>query len=597
MHLPGLFASLPDDRVERLRRVALFVEAWWGPLGPDDGVPEDELRAAEKRLGVPLPAAMREAYARLGQRVEIVSAFDQLVSPRRLRRKDGRVVLWHLDDANEWFVRERDLGLPDPPLFVRDRDHGRWHEHPALPRDPSFSRFFVWKALDQATAGCRYGNSVDMSPRTDPPDALDALAAEVARRFTLLDFGTVEHPPPASRLYGGEDVLIAVRDGATVKVSAPSLEAYRRAMEALRAVPSEWHAKTDAEAFNGEFADHQQGLDDMSLLLHAAYGSPPLRAEAEGDRHAAPAPASAPPRADDRAIGSAGDLDPRLGLLITNALAPYSALLPPPSVEHLRDALELVVETWPRSHADVLLGKPATDDVAPVRRQIVLAPELEAKAQALGLTPEQRDQVDAVLASGMIDDVVGAVRRRFAQMDARAGDPGVEVSDEEALDGALVSMAEEGMHRFLLHMPDEEPVDRDACEADLSRILRLGAASMFAGICGALLRGFQGGKAPRPRYLRAVLVTRKLPSAGQDARLFGAYYLHPGKIADVAERLGVPVDLEYERHRAYLDRVTATVEAIAAQLAQAGRGAFEASTPIGDLLALLKPRDEPEPTR
>ncbi len=38
-----------------------------------------DLRGAEERLGVALPAALREGYARFGQRREIAESFDTLV--------------------------------------------------------------------------------------------------------------------------------------------------------------------------------------------------------------------------------------------------------------------------------------------------------------------------------------------------------------------------------------------------------------------------------------------------------------------------------------------------------------------------------------
>jgi len=591
MFIPDLFASLPDDRAERLRRVAQLVEAWWSPLGPADGVPEDELCAAERRLGVRLPAALREAYALLGQRVEITTAFDRMVPPRRLRRSNGVVVLWHLHDVFLWVVREGDLGLPDPPLFVREKVDGAWQEYPALPRDPSVSRFFAWKALEQATEAGRYENTVFRVPETDAPDVLDPLEAEVSRRFALLDFGTVAHPPPASRLYGGEDVLIIVGEGESFKVAASNLDAYRRAMETLRGVPARWGTSKEQEAFQGEFADRKQGLDDMELLLQVASRvRPPPTKPPPADERAAPAPA--PPPADDRATGAASDLDPRLSAPLEKVLAPYAVLLPPGSVAHVRAALEMVVETWLRPHVDVLLGKRPTDDVAPAGRPPALDPATEAKIQALGLTPEQRDLADAFTASGALDEIVGAVQRRYARMERHGDDPAREPSEEEELDEELASIAEETMNRFLLHLRAEEPADRDAAEAELCRVLRLLAASMFVSICAALFALFQAGEAPDPRYSRATLVTRKLPRAGQDERIFVTYYLGRKDLEVVALELGVPVDVEHDRQRAYLERVAALVEASAAQLGQPARGRPGASA-VGDLIALMKPRREP----
>ncbi|WP_406210129.1 SMI1/KNR4 family protein [Kitasatospora sp. NBC_01560] len=50
------------------RFVERFAAHLGAPVGPGDGTPEGELADAERRLGLALPEAMREWYARFGQR-------------------------------------------------------------------------------------------------------------------------------------------------------------------------------------------------------------------------------------------------------------------------------------------------------------------------------------------------------------------------------------------------------------------------------------------------------------------------------------------------------------------------------------------------
>lgn len=54
-------ASL-SSRQGAWRFIRRFAASWLTPLTDDDGWTEADLQAAEQRLGVRLPAAMREAY-------------------------------------------------------------------------------------------------------------------------------------------------------------------------------------------------------------------------------------------------------------------------------------------------------------------------------------------------------------------------------------------------------------------------------------------------------------------------------------------------------------------------------------------------------
>jgi hypothetical protein len=593
VYLPDLFAIVPDDRAERWERLAALVEGWWSALTPADGVPEDELRTAEASLGIALPAALREAYARFGQRDEVTRSHETLLPPRRLRRKEGMLVVW-VAEGTHWVIRESDLALPDPPVVLRERTLGVWHEHPALPSEPSVSRFFLWKALEHANEASRYSNWVYSEGDVEP------VAAELGRRFSLLGFGVVERPPPATRLYGGEDVLIAVRPTEGIKLAAANLAAYRRAMDALHDLSLPWQCGPDEEAYRGEFHEQRQGYADMELLLRMAAKTGPLITK---DNAIEPAPRATEERAparpfelpgsDDRATGLVGDLDPRLGMHVDNALRPYAVLLPPGCVAHLREALEFVVETAPhlQAYVDALLGRPSADDIV-VRRS---GPPFEAK----GLTPEQRDMAQAAVDSGLLDNIVGAAQRRMARSAADSERSGGETSEEdEAFDFEVTSIAEDAMTEFLVHVPTEAARDRDACEAELSRILRLGAASMFAGIAALLLAWLKSGKPDaervNSRYLRALLVVRRMPTSGQDERVFIAYYVHRREIDEEAKRLGVASAEEYERHRAYLDRVASVVEAVAGRLERAGRGAYRAGEPDDIVATLLQRREGAE---
>jgi hypothetical protein len=130
----ALTASVAADRRALLEFVADLAAAFAAPLGADDGVPEDELRVAEHRLGFPLPAALREGYRRLGRRDDLTRKQDVLLTPDRLAVRDGggdigRVLPFRIENQGAAFwgvqldVRDPEASA-DPPVLVRREDEG-----------------------------------------------------------------------------------------------------------------------------------------------------------------------------------------------------------------------------------------------------------------------------------------------------------------------------------------------------------------------------------------------------------------------------------------------------------------------------------------
>lgn len=68
------------------RFIERFAARLGTPVGPDDGFPEADLAAAELRLGLRLPQAMRELYGRFGRRYDLLYGSRLLLPPRSWRR-------------------------------------------------------------------------------------------------------------------------------------------------------------------------------------------------------------------------------------------------------------------------------------------------------------------------------------------------------------------------------------------------------------------------------------------------------------------------------------------------------------------------------
>jgi uncharacterized protein (TIGR02996 family) len=118
-HQP-LFTRLPSSRDARWRLVEEFIDVWYRPLSTGDGYSEEELAAAESRLGCRLPPALREWYALSGKRRDVWSKQDHFQAPSQLHfHEDGSSLIIRGENqwCEMWGIRARDLELEDPPVY------------------------------------------------------------------------------------------------------------------------------------------------------------------------------------------------------------------------------------------------------------------------------------------------------------------------------------------------------------------------------------------------------------------------------------------------------------------------------------------------
>ncbi|UQX04592.1 SMI1/KNR4 family protein [Streptomyces sp. RerS4] len=110
-----------------------FAAHWAGALESGDGWAEADLAAAEERLGVRLPAALREAYLLFGRREDLTSNHDVLLGPPELYVDDAKeaLVFRHENQgAASWGILLDSLQDDDPAVFIRfdlaDKSAERW---------------------------------------------------------------------------------------------------------------------------------------------------------------------------------------------------------------------------------------------------------------------------------------------------------------------------------------------------------------------------------------------------------------------------------------------------------------------------------------
>ncbi|MFF9912447.1 SMI1/KNR4 family protein [Streptomyces sp. NPDC013457] len=98
-----------------------FVADWAEGLA-DDGWNETDLAAAEKRLGLRLPSALREAYLLFGRRKDLTSNHDVLLGPSELYVDEaGKALVFRHENqgAASWGIRLAELTDDDPAVLVK----------------------------------------------------------------------------------------------------------------------------------------------------------------------------------------------------------------------------------------------------------------------------------------------------------------------------------------------------------------------------------------------------------------------------------------------------------------------------------------------
>lgn len=211
------------------------------PLADGDGVPADELAEAESRLGVPLPAALREAYLLFGRRADLTAAQDRLLAPGQLRIGDGdgdsdsdagAVLVFRVENQHNasWGV-PLEAGAAadsdDPPALLGIGDG--W-----LPYADRLSLALVEMALSEAMSSARDGKSDNKSLGNADRAAL-GLAFE---RLPLPDFPFWAIPDcPPVRWFAGPDALLRDDGGEWLWVLGRTPEAVQAVRDRL---PGGW---------------------------------------------------------------------------------------------------------------------------------------------------------------------------------------------------------------------------------------------------------------------------------------------------------------------------------------------------------------------
>jgi uncharacterized protein (TIGR02996 family) len=224
-HSP-MFTELPPDRPSRWRLLTLFLELWYRPVKDTDRVSERVVDSTERRLGLDIPAALKEWYRQFGYYAMFMNC-GRCVLPHDLtlsRKPDGVSFFQNSNYHFSIFVRRSDLGMDDPPVC---RFYSFGVSDPA-PEYRSLSEFLIYECL----AAVIYTDSPTHGWKSQP--------AMPATHYVSSDYSPVAIRKtglgPLPQLWEGPDTLIETFEGSvggTLNMASLDLVTVRPILEQL----------------------------------------------------------------------------------------------------------------------------------------------------------------------------------------------------------------------------------------------------------------------------------------------------------------------------------------------------------------------------
>jgi len=123
-----------------------LVARFYPALGEADGLTRDAIALSESRLGLKLPGRLVEFYALCGHRDDLLSSYEQLLPPDRLRLEDG--VLVFVDENQgvaQWGIRTAD---GDPAVWRKDFTADPFWEPDHNRLSDFLISFVLWQAVN-----------------------------------------------------------------------------------------------------------------------------------------------------------------------------------------------------------------------------------------------------------------------------------------------------------------------------------------------------------------------------------------------------------------------------------------------------------------
>jgi hypothetical protein len=214
------------------RFVRRFAQSWLTPLTIDDGWTNADLQAAERRLGLRLPSAIREAYGLFGRRQDLTSVQDRLLGPDELEVDlTGEVLIHRVENQSVavWGVPLAAMAQPDPPVVLaRNFEDVGW--------EPFLDRFSV-ACVEMVLSESLFSAPVELSDNRELDPAAAALVGQLFASLAMPAYPMWALPGGSVRWFVGPEVLVCDFAGTWLWVRARTTAE----LDAVRvALPGEW---------------------------------------------------------------------------------------------------------------------------------------------------------------------------------------------------------------------------------------------------------------------------------------------------------------------------------------------------------------------
>jgi hypothetical protein len=214
------------------RFIRRFAESWLTPLSDDDGWTEADLQAAEGRLGLRLPPAIREAYGLFGRRQDLTSVQDRLLGPDELEVDlTGEVLIYRVENQSVavWGVPLAAMAQADPPVVLaRNFEDVGW--------EPFLERFSV-ACVEMVLSESLFSAPAELSDNRELDPAEVVLVGQRLARLAVPDYPMWALPGGSVRWFVGPEVLVFDFAGTWLWVRARTTGG----LDAVRvALPGEW---------------------------------------------------------------------------------------------------------------------------------------------------------------------------------------------------------------------------------------------------------------------------------------------------------------------------------------------------------------------
>jgi hypothetical protein len=208
--------QVPADRLSRWAMASKIIEDWFGNTPAMEPATAAGIAAAEQRLGLALPTALREWYLELGSSREVWSVQDQLVLIDELCIEGDRLILFRENQGVvQWGIQSSSLHLPDPPVTVSD------------PSDPGVRHIAAQSvsefALQMLALNAKFASHP--LPRANGQIIDDAIVA-FEERFQRLPIPNLHWPPFPTRFYGDENLVIEIQADTWIWITALDSNAF-----------------------------------------------------------------------------------------------------------------------------------------------------------------------------------------------------------------------------------------------------------------------------------------------------------------------------------------------------------------------------------